>query len=82
MAEILYFGRVSDVSGMDQEQLDLPTHIATTGDLRTWLDQRFEAGGALLEPSIRFAVNSEFVFDTHPIQTSDEIAIMPPVGGG
>lgn len=82
MAHILYFGRLVDISQTPSETLDLPASIKTTIDLRTWLDARLEAAGALLEPSVRLAVNSEVVFDPHPIGANDEIAFMPPVGGG
>ena len=82
MAKLLYFGRLGDVTGRSEEQLDLPSDIATAGDLRNWLDLRFEASGALLEPTVRIAINNEFSFDTSAISNGDEIALMPPVGGG
>ncbi len=82
MAKLLYFGRLSDVTGRSEEQLDLPSGIATAGDLRNWLDLRFEASGALLEPTVRIAINNEISFDTSAISNGDEIALMPPVGGG
>ena len=82
MAKLLYFGRLGDVTGRSEEQLDLPSDIATAGDLRNWLDLRFEASGALLEPTVRIAINNEISFDTSAISNGDEIALMPPVGGG
>ncbi len=82
MAKLLYFGRLGDVTGRSEEQLDLPSDIATAGDLRNWLDLRFEASGALLEPTVRIAINNEISFDASAISNGDEIALMPPVGGG
>ena len=82
MATLLYFGRLSDVTGKASEDLQLPDGIGTAGELRIWLDQRFEADGSLLEPTVRVAVNSEISFDSDPIRNEDEIAFMPPVGGG
>lgn len=82
MAKLLYFGRLSDVTGAAQEDLQLPEDISTAGELRNWLDLRFEAGGALLEPTVRIAVNSELCFDSTELSDADEIAFMPPVGGG
>ena len=82
MVRLLYFGRLGDVTGINSEAFDLPDGIQTAGELREWLDVRFEAGGQLLEPSVRIAVNNEIVFDTHPLAGEDEIALMPPVGGG
>ena len=82
MATLLYFGRLSDVTGKASEDLQLPDEVSTAGELRIWLDQRFEADGSLLEPTVRVAVNSEISFDSDPIRNEDEIAFMPPVGGG
>lgn len=82
MTRILYFGRLSDITGRTEEHLDLPSTIETTGELRTWLDLRFEADGALLEPTVRIAVNNEIAFDADDLSNPDEIALMPPVGGG
>lgn len=82
MAQLLYFGRLCDVTGRDAEVLALPAEVQTAGALREWLDLRFEAGGALLEPTVRIAINSEISFDADPIGDQDEIAFMPPVGGG
>ena len=82
MATLLYFGRLSDVTGKTSEDLQLPDGVGTAGELRIWLDQRFEAEGSLLEPTVRVAVNNEISFDTDPIRNEDEIAFMPPVGGG
>ena len=82
MATLLYFGRLSDVTGKPSEELQLPDEVSTAGELRLWLDQRFEANGTLLEPTVRIAVNIEISFDADPIRDGDEIAFMPPVGGG
>lgn len=82
MVKVIYFGRLSDVSGTSEEMLDLPQGLETTSDLRHWLDIRFEANGALLEPTVRVAINSEIVLDTSSLDDANEIAFMPPVGGG
>lgn len=82
MIKVIYFGRLSDVTGTGEEMLDIPDSISTAGALRNWLDLRFEAEGALLEPTVRIAINSEISFDETPIGNASEIAFMPPVGGG
>ena len=64
------------------EMLDIPASITDTAMLRQWLDERNSADGALLEKSVRLAVNSEIVVDPHPVSDRDEIAFLPPVGGG
>lgn len=82
MTKLLYFGRLSDITGATEETLSLPQDVSTAGELRAYLDLRFEAGGALLEPTIRIAVNNELCFDDTSLTGAEEIAFMPPVGGG
>lgn len=82
MVKIIYFGRLSDVTGLSEEMLDIPESVETAHELRNWLDLRFEAKGALLEPTVRVAINSEIVLDTSKLGDASEIAFMPPVGGG
>lgn len=82
MTTILYFGRLSDLTGKTEEVLTIPPDVESAGQLRTWLDNRFETKGALLDPTIRIAINSEIILDTESLIGADEIALMPPVGGG
>ena len=82
MIKLIYFGRLSDVTGKTEELLDLPETLETAGDLRNWLDLRFDAQGALLEPTVRIALDQEIIFDGTPLGAAQEIAFMPPVGGG
>ena len=56
--------------------------FADTAALRSWIDQTRGFDGALLHPSVRVAVNNEIVDDPSPVSDADEIAFMPPVGGG
>ncbi|MEM7328506.1 MAG: MoaD/ThiS family protein [Pseudomonadota bacterium] len=82
MKKVLYFGRLTDVTGIMEERLELPARIETAGALRQWLDARFGSTGALLDPTVRVAIDSEITFDSAPIAEAEEIAFMPPVGGG
>lgn len=82
MQKILYFGRLSDITGMSEEMLEIPAEIETAGALRKWLDLRFEASGMLLDPTVRIAIDREITFDTASLNAATEIAFMPPVGGG
>ena len=82
MSKLLYFGRLSDLTGISEEVLDLPSEIETAGALRAWLDNRFDANGALLEPTVRIAIDNEIALDSDRVANQDEIAFMPPVGGG
>jgi len=82
MAKLLYFGRLTDITQTSAETLGIPDRIKSTDDLRTWLDKHHTANGALLEGTVRIAINNEFVQEPAAFQQTDEIAFMPPVGGG
>jgi len=82
MVRVLYFGKLSDVSGCPQEELDLPAHVQDTATLREWLNARLDGQGELLEPTVRIALDGEIVVDPHTLEGTQEIALMPPVGGG
>lgn len=82
MAKLLYFGRLADIIGTNAETRGIPDEIKTTADLRAWLDKQHTANGTLLERTVRIAINNEFVHEPATIQQTDEIAFMPPVGGG
>ena len=82
MADILYFGRLGDAAGTMSEHVSLPASVSDTLALRKWIDGEKSLGGALLEKTVRIAINSEIVADPHPVSDGDEIAFMPPVGGG
>lgn len=82
MADILYFGRLSDITGKPSESVDLPSNVSHARDLRSWAEARFQAEGVFLEPTVRIAINGEIVDDTQSLANANEIAFMPPVGGG
>ena len=82
MATLLYFGRLTDITGKSSETLTLPDDIITTAALRTWLDATHKTNGTLLEKTVRIAINNELVTEPAAISDADEIAFMPPVGGG
>lgn len=37
---------------------------------------------AIMEHSLAFAVNQEYVDKDHPLKDNDELALIPPVSGG
>ena len=82
MAQLLYFGRLQDTTGCASAEFQFPSSVSTTNDLRDFLDKKFSSNGALLDASVRIAINGELVVDPAPVSNSDEIAFMPPVGGG
>ena len=79
---ILYFGKLTDITGMSDETVDLPDVIRSTRDLRLWLEDRFANTGIFLQPTTRIALDGELLGDLETLGTPKEIALMPPVGGG
>lgn len=82
MITVLYFGRLGDLTGTDCEPLDLPPGGLDVAGLRSWIDETKSLDGALLDPTIRIAVNGEIVIPAHPVQPGDEVAFLPIVSGG
>lgn len=82
MARLLYFGRLTDTTGTAHQTVDLPSSIADTAALRQWADAEHGGSGILLEDTVRLAINNEIAEEPAPVSNTDEIAFMPPVGGG
>jgi molybdopterin synthase sulfur carrier subunit len=82
MAQVVYLGKLGELTGSTSETLPLPPGISSAGALRFWLDDMRGFGGALKQRTVRIAVNAMLVPDGFTISDSDEIAFLPPVGGG
>ncbi len=79
MAHLLFFGRLRDSIGTGALTACLPDHVCDTRSLRAWLGAEHPA---LLDPSIRIAVNAEVGPGNAPVADQDEIAFLPPMSGG
>jgi sulfur-carrier protein len=82
MAQVLYLGKLGDLAGRPSETFSLPPEISNAGALRIWLDDTRGLGGALKQRTVRIAVNAVIVADSYAIAEGDEVAFLPPVGGG
>ena len=82
--EILYFAKIRDSVGLDQESMKLPKSVKNTRDLQLFLCERGDRWKAELSDSnaIRVAVNQEIVQGVTTLQDGDEVAFFPPVTGG
>lgn len=82
--KVLYFAWLRQKVGTGEETLDLPSDVATTGQLVDWLRSRgtgyFDAFRDTT--AIKVAVNQEFADFDAPIKAGDEVAFFPPVTGG
>lgn len=78
--KVKLFALVRQLVGRSELELELPDG-ATVADLQRRLQARFpqlhlESGGVLL------AVNLRYAGPDQPLQEGDEVALIPPVGGG
>ncbi len=78
--KVLLFGQLREVVGASEEEVDL-SEGACSADLLAHYQQRFPQIERLC-PSIAMAVNQEYVSSSAPLQSGDEVALLPPVSGG
>ena len=75
---VLAFARLRELLGFAERVIDVESG-ATAQDL--W-DQLAQPSAASLAASTRFARNGRIVAATQPLDDGDELAFLPPVGGG
>lgn len=78
--EVRFLGPSKDLAGTRSASLELVDN-AGLDELRAELTARFPKIAAAL-PTVRFAVNQEFVVDDLALKDGDEVAVIPPVSGG
>ena len=77
---IRYFAALREAAGTVGETLDAPGGV-TVADLRALL-ARQRADLAPLLPRCAVAVNRAYATDETTLRDGDELAFLPPVGGG
>lgn len=84
MTRLLFFGRLRDVAGFAERDLDLPSDIATVSDLRAFLSATDpDLGEAIAARGTRVAINQSFCLDDlESVRGAREIAFMSPLSGG
>lgn len=82
--KVLYFAWVRQRTGVGEENVEVPAHVATVGELIEWLKGRHEGYDAAFADlrAIRAAVDQEHVALDHPLAGAREVAFFPPVTGG
>ncbi len=78
--KVLFFGITHDLTGLQEEQVELGEGENLQG-LRRFYENRFPRLGELAE-SLLFAVNQQVAEPLCTLHEGDEVAIMPPVSGG
>ena len=74
-----FFGRLRDSVGVSHMMLAVPPHIADSDALRRWIGKQYPA---LLDPSVRIAIDDVLATHAVPIASANEAAFLPPVSGG
>lgn len=82
MIKILYFARLREALGTDQESVG--AELGDVAGVLAHLRARGGAWAAELAPqrNFRVAVNQEMASADTPVQAGDEVALFPPVTGG
>lgn len=81
---LLYFARVREALGLEEERRDLPESVRTVRDLMAWLaahDGRYAEAFAAPE-KLRCAIDQVMSPFDAPLDGASEIAFFPPVTGG
>ncbi|MCC8391312.1 molybdopterin converting factor subunit 1 [Paraburkholderia sp. MMS20-SJTR3] len=82
--ELRYFASVREALNLADETVELPSGIATVGDVRAWLRVR---GGVWAETlaegrALRMACNHVMTDASTRLTDGCEVAFFPPVTGG
>jgi sulfur-carrier protein len=79
-----YFAWVRERIGRGEEDIELPPHVTTIGELMSWLSERGEEYAYAFENPkvIRAAINRTHVQTDSRIIAASEIAFFPPITGG
>lgn len=78
--DVLLFASYRDLAGTDRRSVTLPEG-ASAGDVVRALRDEDDALAQLPE-SAAVVVNHRVVRSDHPIASTDEVALLPPVAGG
>jgi len=80
---VLYFARLREAVGVQEERIALAADVATVADLLAHLartDPQKQAAFARLD--VKVAVNQAQATGATPLAPGDEVALFPPVTGG
>ncbi|MBR9827433.1 MAG: molybdopterin converting factor subunit 1 [Oceanospirillales bacterium] len=82
--KLVYFARIREQLGCEEEQLALPADVTTVAELVNWLgQQRGEPWKSVLTaPDLICACNQEVAGLQSKVSDDDEVAFFPPVTGG
>lgn len=74
------FSVARDLAGFHEQDVELDQRAVAASVLDALILQNSQFRD--WKPSLRLAVNQEYVQADHPLQEGDEVAVIPPVSGG
>lgn len=77
---VMFFGPAKDFVGQESARVDLADG-SSVAELRAMLGAKFPKLAARM-PTMRLAINEEFVPDDRRLHGGDTAALIPPVSGG
>ena len=82
--KLLYFAKVRELVGLDNEIIDLPSNVITLYDLKPYLMLRGTPWSEIFLPqnATRCALNQNLMNSNFNIEVGSEIAFFPPITGG
>ena len=82
--KLVYFAWVRERIGRPEEVAEVPSHVATVGDLIGWLKNRGEEYAYAFENEgvVRTAIDHVHVKPDAALAGAREIAFFPPMTGG
>jgi len=82
--KVRYFASVRERIGLAEEEIALPSEVATVGDLIAWPSRRGEGYASAFTDAakVRAALDQTHVRRDAPIGAAREIAFFPPMTGG
>jgi molybdopterin synthase sulfur carrier subunit len=79
MARVLLFGRLSDVAGWRERQIESPFLSSLKAALA---EEDAGLGEALGGPGVQVALDQVIVRGDAPLNAATEVAFLPPMSGG
>jgi molybdopterin synthase sulfur carrier subunit len=79
MARVLLFGRLSDLAGWREREIDIPFLSALRSRLAA---EDIDLGAALEGPGVQVALDQVIVRGDAPLSARTEVAFLPPMSGG
>ena len=77
--KLSFFGRLRDAVGAAELERTVLPHVTDSEEIRRWIGADYPA---LLDPSVRIAIDDVLAACSVPIEGASEVAFLPPVSGG